>query len=79
MPIYALIITILILAVCYLIYRLERAGKEKIVVLVTQFDDVTSWKIFDSEIEADAFIKLYAKSECRCAKIRTSDIVFKAN
>ncbi len=77
MPIYALTITILAFTVCYLIYRLNRASKEKVIVLVTQFNNMTLWKIFDSMVEADAFIKLYAKSECKCAKIRTSDILFK--
>ena len=57
MPVYVLTIVILALMVAYLIYRLTLASKEKSVVLITLTGGNTLWKIFDSMIEAKAFIK----------------------
>lgn len=86
MPIYALAITVLVLMVCYLIYKLHRASKEKIVVLVTHhneglwrsWEEKTSWKIFDSMVEAKAFIEMYSNEKATSGReyvmIRTAKV-----
>lgn len=74
MPIYALTIFVLILIVCYLIYRLTLAGREKIVVLVLDINKNTSWKIFDSMVETKAFIKTSLPKNCICTILRTTNV-----
>lgn len=82
MPIYALTIVVLALIVFYLIYRLNRASKEKIVVLITHpneglwksWEEKTSWKIFDSMVEAKAFIKLQLENKQKYIMIRTTKV-----
>jgi hypothetical protein len=74
MPIYALTILILTLVVCYLIYRLTLASREKIVVLILDINKGTSWKIFDSMVEAKAFVKTEAPRKSICTIIRTTNV-----
>ena len=74
MPIQILTIVVLILIVFYLIYRLNRASKEKIVVLVLSQSGKTSWKIFDSMVEAKAYVKTESPTWSLCHIIRTTDV-----
>ena len=74
MPIYALTILILILMVCYLIHRLTLASREKIVVLVLDVNKNTSWKIFDSMVEAKAFMGTNIPKKCIYTIIRTTNV-----
>ena len=74
MPIQILTIVVLILIVFYLIYRLNRASKEKIVILVLDIDKNTSWKIFDSMVEANAYVKTIVPRKCICTMIRTTNV-----
>lgn len=73
MPIQALIIVVLFLTVSYLIYRLQLASKEKIVLLILDINKNTSWKIFDSMVEAKAFIGINSK-KCIYTIIRTTNV-----
>lgn len=74
MPIYALTILVLVLMVCYLIHRLTLARKEKIVVLILHTDKTTSWKIFDSMVEAKAFMGTNIPKKCIYTLIRTTSV-----
>lgn len=74
MPIYALAILVLILIVCYLVHRLTLASREKIVVLVLHVDKTTSWKIFDSMVEAKAFVRTGVPRKSVCTIIRTTNV-----
>ena len=74
MPIYALTILILILMVCYLIHRLTLASREKIVILILDINKGTSWKIFDSMVEAKAFVRTGVPRKSICTIIRTTSV-----
>lgn len=74
MPIQALIIVVLFLIVSYLVYRLQLASKEKIVVLILHADKTTSWKIFDSMVEAKAFMGTNIPKKCIYTIIRTTNV-----
>ena len=74
MPIQILIIVVLILVVSYLIYRLNLASKERAVVLILDADNNTSWKIFDSVVEAKAYVKTSPLKNCIGSIIRTTNI-----
>lgn len=74
MPIYALTILVLVLIVCWLIYRLTLASREKIVVLVLDINKNTSWKIFDSMVEAKTFIKTSLPKNCICNIVRVTNV-----
>jgi hypothetical protein len=78
MPIYAIVIVLLISLVSYLIYKLEKARKEKVILLIKSrlFDN--TWEVYDSAIEANAAIKDHQKKNeqsrdsFRYCKIRTT-------
>ena len=74
MPIQVLIIVVLILVVSYLIYRLNLASKERAVVLILDANNNTSWKIFDSMVEAKAYVKTSSLKNCIGSIIRTTDV-----
>jgi hypothetical protein len=74
MPIYALTIFVLFLMVCYLIHRIILASKEKIVVLMLNADKTTSWKIFDSMVDAKAFMGTNIPKKYVYTVIRTTDV-----
>lgn len=63
MPIYAISIVLLIVLSAYLIYKLEKAKKEKIILLIrSRFSDSpidNTWEVFDSMIEAKASMKCH--------------------
>lgn len=61
MPIYIIAILLLLVLSGYLIYKLEKARKEKVILLIKSTLSDNTWEVYDSVVEAKAAIKVHQR------------------
>lgn len=61
MPIYIIAILLLLVLSGYLIYKLEKSRKEKVILLIKSKLSDNTWEVYDSAVEAKAAIKAHQR------------------
>jgi hypothetical protein len=59
MPIYAIAISLLLVLSGYLLYKLEKSRKEKVILLIKSRLSDNTWDVYDSVVEAMAAIRAH--------------------